>query len=422
MDASQLPGRVGFSPTSSTDRIELLDAIRGVALGGILLANLMSFMGSDMIDAAARRTMMAGEMGERVLFSINWLVEGKFYSVFSILFGVGFYLQSASARRHGVEPARFDRFFRRRMLVLTGIGLFHMYVLWAGDILTLYGLMGLLLPSLARIPPRARTLSMLALLAVPVATHVVVLASDGRLDPRPPFATAGASLKRSFGHAERSTLDVFARGSSVDYAKWNVAYAVVRPGTYLQSGRPAKVLGLFLLGAFIGSTLPRWDRVRARHLALAAVSLGSVGLVASWMYAAIKAETGSTFLLSGLGVLQTTAYSLGTTPLAIAYLLAAALAWRTGVGRRCLAWFAPLGRMALTAYLTQTLTQVSHFTGVGLGLCARVPIAALPFIAAVLLVLQRRACVWWLQRHAHGPAEWLWRAGTYGQSSAAASA
>jgi len=65
-------------PTTPYERVALLDAIRGVALGGILLANLMSFFGTDMMEASVRKTMPAGEM---VLFGVNWLVEGQFYSI-----------------------------------------------------------------------------------------------------------------------------------------------------------------------------------------------------------------------------------------------------------------------------------------------------------------------------------------------------
>lgn len=170
-------------PVARPDRIDLLDAIRGVALGGILLANLMSFCGAEMLGPDGRRALPSAAAGETVLFAINWLVEGKFYSIFSMLLGAGFALQAARARRRGSTPAAFDRFFRRRMAVLVAIGLAHMYGLWAGDILTLYGVMGLLLPTLWWLSDRGRVAVMLLLFAVPLATHAAVVATDGALDP-----------------------------------------------------------------------------------------------------------------------------------------------------------------------------------------------------------------------------------------------
>ncbi len=400
-------------PTPADERIHLLDAIRGIALGGILLANLMSFFGAEMLPPAVRRGMPWGSAGEGVLFGINWLVEGKFYSIFSMLLGVGFALQAARAGQRSSSLRSFAAFFRRRMAVLIAIGLIHMYFLWAGDILTLYGVMGLLLPSLAALTSRVRVAIMLALFAVPLTTHLIVVASDGRLDPRRPFAAVGTDLRERLGVADRSALDVFARGTAADYRAWNVSYAVVRPGTYLQSGRPAKVLALFLLGVWLGaSVLPRLHTLRGALVATMAAG-GIVGLASCYLYAAIKTETGSTFLLSGTGLIQTAAYTVGTTPLALAYMAAAALAWRHASTRSVLEWFVPLGRMALSVYLTQTLMQMALFTSYGLGLAGRMPIALLPLVAGGVLLIQRYACVWWLQRHSQGPAEWIWRRATY---------
>lgn len=407
-------------PTGAHERIDLLDAIRGVAIGGILLANLMSFFGADMLDADTRRAMPWRDTGGHVLFGINWLVEGKFYSIFSMLLGAGFVLQAGRATQRGMSAAAFDAFFRRRMAVLIVIGLSHMFALWAGDILTLYGVMGLLVPTLVRLSLRVRTAVMLTLFVVPLATHGLVLASSGRLDPRPPFAAAGARLRERLGVADRPALEVFARGGMADYQAWNTSYAVGRPGTYLQSGRPAKVLALFLLGAWIGAVVvPRLAAFR-RAATITIVLGGSIGLAASLVYASIKTDTGSTFLMSGTGLAQTAAYTLGTTPLALAYMAAAALAWQTAPGRHVLVWFVPLGRMALSAYVTQTLVQVLLFTGGGLGLAGRLPIAVLPVVAAFILVPQRYLCRWWLGAHAQGPAEWLWRRATYGSPSQSA--
>jgi uncharacterized protein len=298
--------------------------------------------------------------------------------------------------------------------VLLFIGLLHMLLLWSGDILMLYGTMGLLLPTLTRLQPMLRTAVMLALFAVPVATHVAVVASNGAYDPRPPFAAAGADLRQRWGVEDRTTLDLFAHGTSAEYFAWNSANAVVRPGTYLQSGRPAKVLALFLLGVWLGSAV--LPRLAAYRRALQATLLigAAIGLPCSFVYASIKAATRSTFLVSGEGLVQTAAYTLGTTPLALAYMAAATLLWQAPRWRPALDWFVPLGRMALTVYLMQSLVQLAVFSSHGGGLAGRISIAWLPLVAAAILVSQRYACVAWLRRHAQGPLEWAWRRVTYG--------
>ncbi|MXZ60201.1 MAG: DUF418 domain-containing protein [Acidobacteria bacterium] len=407
--AGPVPG-----PTPAGERLPLLDAVRGAALAGILLANLMSFFAVFMLDAEQRQAMSYGWAGEHVLFAVNWLVEGKFYSVFSILLGIGFALQAGRSARRGASPADFARFFRRRMWVLVAIGLVHMVFMWAGDILTLYGVMGLLLPSLARLKGGVRAALIAALFLVPLGTHALIVSTEGRLDPRTPFAAAGTALRERAAGPERTALDLFAHGSGADYYVSNVSTAVVRPGAYLQQGRPAKVLFLFVLGAWLGAgVLPRLGGMR-RALWLTVVLGGVVGLAGSFVYATIKAATDSTFLMSGTGLLQTAAYTFGTAPLALAYLAAAALAWRLPWGRSGLGWFVPLGRMALTVYLTQSVVQVAIFTSLGLGLAGRAPVVWIPAVAALVLVAQRYGCAWWLARHERGPAEWVWRRLTYG--------
>lgn len=417
-DARAPVARPVAGPTSAEERLPLLDAVRGAALGGILLANLMSFFAVDMLGAEERLAMSWGWAGEHVLFAVNWLVEGKFYSVFSLLLGIGFALQAGRSARRGASPVDLARFFRRRMWVLVVIGLVHMVAIWAGDILTLYGVMGLLLPGLARLKGGVRAALIGALFLAPLGTHALVVSTGGRLDPRAPFAAAGNTVRERFADPERTSLDLFARGSGTDYHVRNISTAVVRPGAYLQQGRPAKVLFLFVLGAWLGaSVLPRLERLR-RSLVLTVALGGAVGLAGSFVYATIKAATGSTFLMSGAGLLQTTAYTFGTAPLALAYLAAAALAWRASWGRSGLGWFVPLGRMALTVYLTQSVVQVAIFTSLGFGLAGRVPVVWIPAVAALVLVLQRYGCSWWLARHERGPAEWVWRRLTYGGSKA----
>lgn len=99
--ADTAAGAAVAGPTAASERLPLLDAIRGMALGGILLANLTSFFGADMLDAAGRAAQPAAGVGQAVLVGIDWLVEGKFYSVFSMLFGIGFALQASRAAGRG---------------------------------------------------------------------------------------------------------------------------------------------------------------------------------------------------------------------------------------------------------------------------------------------------------------------------------
>jgi uncharacterized protein len=401
----------GLGPTRAAERVPLLDVVRGFALFGILLANLGSFFGAYDLAPAERRALPLAAAGDATLFAIDWLVEGKFYSLFCLLFGAGFALQRQRAEQHG--RLDFGAFFRRRTLVLAAIGFLHLTLLWAGDILFLYGVVGLLLPSLARLTPRAQLRAAAVLLALPLLAHGLIVASGGSIDPRAPFRPAAAWLQQRAGYSGVPIAEMKASAAWREVFTANLVVAVQRPGAYLEQGRPAKVLALFLLGAWLGTfVLPRLGEARAALRLTLAVG-ATLGLAASAVYALIKSTTGAWFLNSGLGLVQTAAYTLGTTPLALAYAAGLALLWPSAALARRLAFFEPLGRMALSVYLTQSLIQLALFSGYGLGLARRVPFVLLPAVAVAILFVQQRLCVAWLARFEQGPVEWAWRRFSY---------
>src|SRR5437870_3439211 len=159
------------APLSVRERIEALDVLRGVAVGGILLANVLVFFGLFVIPparAAALPTVAADHVAE---FLERVFVDGKFYSTFSLLFGIGFGVQLTRGGDDAVPR------FRRRLRILFGIGAIHAFVIWAGDILMLYALLGFTMPWFARKPNRALMRWTVILLAVPTALYVVGLAA-----------------------------------------------------------------------------------------------------------------------------------------------------------------------------------------------------------------------------------------------------
>src|SRR5687767_4781370 len=129
------------APAEPSQRIELLDALRGFALFGVCLANLFVFSYLDMgITVPLPRASLSTD--EAASFLMHLLVEGRFYSVFSLLFGLGFALQIHRAEARGGDALPL---FSRRLRILMLIGLAHLLLLWFGDILLFYALMGLVL-------------------------------------------------------------------------------------------------------------------------------------------------------------------------------------------------------------------------------------------------------------------------------------
>ena len=377
-------------------RVDALDALRGVACGGILLANMVSFSGA--YTQSAQEAARNDAASWFVLFAIDVLVEGKFYALFSLLLGAGYFLQ-----RERYRGADFDVLFRRRMLVLVGIGATHMVVLWHGDILLLYGLMGLLLPAAAR--SKNPLYAVLPLLAAPVLIHGLIAASSGALDPLPWFRWVAGEWRRNAGFDGWTLLQH--RQSSDWFAVWagNFQSVLQRPGAYLQSGRPFKVLGLFVLGWKLASLRP-WELQHRTSLSRVLRIGGLVGLCGSLLYAGLKlAHDGQTSFAGGAGLAQTIGYHLGSTPLALAYASAVLLTWPHAMLR----FFVPLGRMAMTVYVTHTVLQLLLFYGYGLGWTGRFPFWAIPPLAAAILIAQQRVCAFWLRRFGQGPLEKMWR-------------
>lgn len=155
-------------PTAATpERIDLLDALRGLALFGILLADILCWSGWGMATDAQRLDWGGADAVVWQYRFHHLLVESKFYSLFSLLFGVGFALQIERLVRRGHDGLRI---YRSRVLVLLGIGLVHSYLVWDGDILTLYALLGPLLPAFHRWSLRALVVAgVLLVMMVPLA-------------------------------------------------------------------------------------------------------------------------------------------------------------------------------------------------------------------------------------------------------------
>src|SRR5690349_5150374 len=129
-----------IGPITQGERINVVDVLRGLAVGGILIGNMQWFSGYGMMPPTLAATAPIAD--QITNFLVHFFIEGKFYSIFSLLFGFGFALQIARAEERGDLKASV---FKRRLFWLLVIGLLHAYLLWAGDILSIYALMGFIL-------------------------------------------------------------------------------------------------------------------------------------------------------------------------------------------------------------------------------------------------------------------------------------
>ncbi len=393
--------------TTVEERLPLLDVLRGYALIGIFLANLVSFFGMYYLEFD--QVMALPFLDKAVLFAIDALVEGKFYALFSLLLGIGFALQAERAQLRG---SPFIPFWYRRMGVLLVIGLIHMYFIWYGDILTLYAVLGLIMPLFLSWSNRQLAVTVGILLTLPMAIHVVVAATEGA-SFWSSLSRFAAGLQSDWGLAGRSNFSLFMSDTAREVWLVNVLGAVQRPISYLLSGRYVQVLGFFVLGALFARTvLPLWREGRNIPTSLWSGSM-LVGLVSGALYAWTKAVTASYYGTDLMGLFQGLVMHISCLTLMIGYVGASAWLWQKGKFHWLLMQLGVIGRMPLTSYITQTSFGVIVFYGYGLALMGELPLSLIPVVVALVIPIQWLFARYWLRSHDQGPLEALWRRFSY---------
>jgi len=393
------------NPAPARDRIVVLDVLRGVAVGGILLANTFVFFGLFLIPPERAAAFSSHSLDRVVEFAEHVLVEGKFYSIFSLLFGIGFGMQLA--RGGEASMARF----RRRLRVLLAIGAVHALFIWAGDILVLYALLGFSMPWFARKDPRSLIRWTAGLLAAPTVVYVVAVIAWRLAGAAPPAPGSGqADLPPEIF----ARLAAMGTGGLADALIGNIIFLVGRWADLFMTVRFPKVLGMFVLGLWtVRQGITMNLQARVPWLRRWRTAGWAIGLPANLIAALVFLES-PYWPPSPQGLLGVVAQAAGVPLLAIGYACTIALALPHLP--RALGAFAPVGRMALTNYLTHSVVCVTLAYGFGLGWWWQIGAARAWGVAAVIVALQIPLSRWWLAAFYYGPAEWLWRRLTYGVS------
>ncbi|AQT74879.1 DUF418 domain-containing protein [Streptomyces sp. fd1-xmd] len=385
--------------TAAPRRLSHVDALRGFALWGILLVNI-TFMASAYRGTGMDDPAFGSPLDTAVRFLTEVFFEAKFYLLFSFLFGYSFTLQIASADRDG---AAFLPRFLRRCAGLFVLGLCHAVLLFPGDILTTYAVLGLVLLAVHRIRPRTAVRAAVALFTVTAAGYLLLawaLAATGG---------GGIDTAAVTEQGRQATEALRGDAASVVGAHLRQLPDVVFMLAFFQA--PA-AFAAFLLGLAAGKRRALTDLARhtpfLRRLQWAGFTLGIAGGLV-WAHAG-HGYSGTPYQLVAVAV------DVVTAPLLAAAYAATVLRTLAGPrGRRLAAALAPAGRMTLTNYLTQSLVLAFVFTGFGAALVGRVSPALVTLTALALFAVQLVFSRWWLARHPYGPVEWALRAVTLAQ-------
>ncbi len=404
-------------PIEAGERLALLDVLRGFALGGVFVANaFLFFSGWVLLPRAQVEAWQRSPVEATAQHLFSFLVAGKAMTVFGFLFGLGFSLLLLRAEARGVAVVPL---YRRRLAVLFGFGLTHIFALWYGDILAVYALAGAALLLFRNQP--TRRLVALALLLIFVWPVLVALAE--RLVPlllhsREEVAAAAKAAGTEAALRKVDTLEAFAAGSYLRVVSANARYYLndfIGPRIWAYFGI---VLGKFLLGLVVGRMGLLRDVPGHRALLRRVLGWGlALGLLGNGAALAVRLLLQHKVLpmQSPWLLLLSPVRELGDLALAAFYVAAIALAFQRPRGQRLLSLLAPAGRMALTNYLMQSVIGLLVFYGLGLGLIGKLPPSrSLPLLTALYLG-QVALSHLWLAFFRFGPAEWLWRSLTYGQ-------
>ena len=396
-----------ISPVKASERFAILDVLRGFALLGICMANFPEFSLYNFLPQEAKSSMSTAVQDNATRWLLYLFVDGKFYTLFSLLFGIGFSIILRNAERKGANGLRI---FYRRMALLLVIGFAHLMFIWSGDILMLYALLGMLLPLFRRVSDRGLLRASAFFLLLPVVVDALAEAFGVRLSAAAVraqwhYCDLYGITEENFGHWLRDA------DSYREVFQFLVQGALVRVQEFVDGNRYFKVFGLFLLGFHIGrNRMYAGLEARVRLLRRVAAWGFGAGLPLSVLYA-----------WSGMNghpwgnAVHTLVYTASVYPLGLAYLCGFCLLylrWRKAAVWMALA--AP-GRMALTNYIGQSVAGMFLFYGIGLGWGAQVGLAQTEVVALAVYVAQMLVSRWWLSAFRFGPLEWIWRMLTYGR-------
>jgi uncharacterized protein len=377
------------APTTPDERIAAIDILRGIALFGVLMVNLVKEFRVSLF--AQFLPPGAESQSDRFLDSfVSYTFEMKAFALFSLLFGLGLGVQFERFAIRG----RPHYWLLRRLLVLLGFGLIHLLFIWNGDILTEYALAALVL-----LPLLGEDKAKLALIALGLFGFYVVMPCFN-LPIYWPDNAALATLVASANHT-------YATGTLMQVMRFSIGE--LKMIFSLHAFVFARTLALLLFGTYL------WRAGLPQNLRLHRRSLLIFGLLATAIGLALTLTVAMSVSVSD-GVLGACISNLAPTVQALGY--AALVGVAAGLPRLgyILRIFAPLGRMAFSNYIIQSLVFSWIFFGYGLGQFGRMSVTAACVLGIGLYGTQMIASALWLRWFRFGPLEWLWRTLTYGRA------
>lgn len=397
------------SPISGKDRLETIDMLRGFALLGIIIANIVWYLYPAYLqqDPSFKNDWTAfwNESDYAVQSALAMFVVGKFVLLFSMLFGFGMVIMQ---ERTAIKQLNFWGIYSRRLIALFIFGSIHAYFIWFGDILTDYAILGFLLLLMHKLKPRT-----LLLISITLYSLLIILITLGSLTADP--SALMTSISEEDQVLIQSTIDVHQSGNIQQLMEANIAertYYTMRNGLYaLYLGMPLPYiisnlpfLLIFMFGAAIAKK--KWVHHFQQH---------RKGFFITWLLTLLTGGTlnwALPFIIEDQYAVQTIQY-ISSPLITIFYAISLLFIYHTVKGNKVLQWFTFPGRMAFTNYISQSIICTFLFGPFGFGLYGKLPLTTAIIIAIAIYIFQIVVSKWWLSKFRFGPLEYIWRTITY---------
>ena len=374
-------------------RIEAVDVLRGLALFGVLAINIDTEFRVTFFEQFLPSPAPAGQVDRAVAAFLKTALEFKAFSLFSCLFGMGLAMQFEHLAGRG------DRLMLliRRLLALLAFGLIHLTLIWNGDILTEYAVAGFFVLPLLFAPTGVIAASAGAALVFFLALPWLPISLGF---PDRAWLVAHVAVARDiYAHGTFSTILAF-RISEIPYIASLHAYVFPRTVALM-------LFGVLVWRSGLIANAPRHGKL-----------LGGAAIILLGLGALLSLLTSKAGITAGLALSETSAILAGALlPVVLAIGYAAVVIWTISCtrNRSLLAWAGPVGQMAFTNYITESVLLGLIFYGYGFGLLGKLGVVAACGVGLVIYAAQVFLSRWWLQSYLFGPLEWLWRTLMYGK-------
>jgi uncharacterized protein len=394
-----------FTPIEPKQRIEILDILRGFALLGIIFNNMQYLSGYAFTPFDTLKQIINFQLNEDLYHFLDIIITAKFYTLFSFLFVTGFYIQLS---KHTEDSTDFLKTYRRRLFILLVIGAVHSLI-WFGDILLSYAIIGFILILFRNVKSKNLLRWSICILLLPFLIDLILL----------PFfqtpATISFNTTTSMVHVNypdmtpEAVINTYQNGSVADIFLLNFHNLVWKYMGYFPSGQYFTLFGIFLFGYYLASI--GFFTEKSKPILLLIISL-IIGLLATFS-ARILGGSLYRWPPTLANILFKFLLLIGQIFMCISYITCIYKIVQTSIGKRILKYLIPMGRMALSNYLFQTIIMIVIFFNFGFNLFGRIGLIQTMGIAILILAIQIIFSNIWLKHFRFGPFEWLWRSLTY---------